>query len=134
MALGRVKFVVSRTFERAEVQSTKVLVPEPEFGQQVDRCTETGPAVAIQLLNGRQPSSGRGLVKTTKSPGRNESTMVNFIGRFVRDEEGQDLVEYAMLLAFIALIAIAGVRTLGTTVNTFFSNVATALTSGGGGS
>jgi pilus assembly protein Flp/PilA len=60
--------------------------------------------------------------------------MVNFIGRFVRDEEGQDLVEYAMLLAFIALIAIAGVRTLGTTVNTFFSNVATALTSGGGGS
>jgi len=56
--------------------------------------------------------------------------MVNFINRFVRDEEGQDLVEYAMLLAFIALIAIAGVKTLGTTVNGFFSNVATALTAG----
>ena len=53
--------------------------------------------------------------------------MVKLIGRFVRDEEGQDLVEYAMLLAFIALIAIAGVRTLGTTVNMFFSNVATSL-------
>lgn len=56
--------------------------------------------------------------------------MVNFIGRFVRDEEGQDLVEYAMLLAFIALIAIAGVRTLGSTVNRFFSNVATSLNAG----
>ena len=56
--------------------------------------------------------------------------MKNLIIRFVREEEGQDLVEYAMLLAFIALIAIVGVKTLGTTVNTFFSNVATALTSG----
>jgi len=60
--------------------------------------------------------------------------MKDLLVRFVRDEEGQDLVEYAMLLAFIALIAIAGVRTLGSTVNTFFANVATALTSGGGGS
>ena len=50
--------------------------------------------------------------------------------RFVRDEEGQDLVEYAMLLAFIALIAIAGVQFLGSTVNSFFSNVGNALVSG----
>ena len=56
--------------------------------------------------------------------------MAQFINRFVRDEAGQDLVEYAMLLAFIALIAIVGVKTLGTTVNKFFSNVATALTAG----
>jgi pilus assembly protein Flp/PilA len=54
-------------------------------------------------------------------------TMKNLIVRFVREEEGQDLVEYAMLLAFIALIAIVGVKTLGTTVNLFFSNVATEL-------
>ena len=56
--------------------------------------------------------------------------MATWINRFVRDEEGQDLVEYAMLLAFIALVAIIGVKALGTTVNTFFSNVATALTAG----
>ena len=59
--------------------------------------------------------------------------MRNFIVRFVREEEGQDLVEYAMLLAFIALLAIVGVRTLGSTVNTFFANVATSLNSGTGG-
>ena len=56
--------------------------------------------------------------------------MKSLLVRFVRNEEGQDLVEYAMLLAFIALIAIIGVQTLGTTVDTFFSNVATELTSG----
>ena len=56
--------------------------------------------------------------------------MAQWINGFVRDEEGQDLVEYAMLLAFIALIAIAGVKTLGTTVNEFFSNVAAELNGG----
>jgi len=56
--------------------------------------------------------------------------MTQWMNRFVRDEEGQDLVEYAMLLAFIALIAIADVKTLGNTVNGFFANVATALTAG----
>ena len=31
--------------------------------------------------------------------------MKNLIARFVREEEGQDLVEYALLIAFIALAA-----------------------------
>ena len=56
--------------------------------------------------------------------------MKNLLVRFVRNEEGQDLVEYAMLLAFIALIAIAGVQELGNTVNSFFSNVSSELVSG----
>ena len=56
--------------------------------------------------------------------------MKGLLVRFVRDEEGQDLVEYAMLLAFIALIAIAGVQFLGSTVNSFFSNVGQALAGG----
>ena len=59
-----------------------------------------------------------------------EKHMKNLIVRFVREEEGQDLVEYAMLLAFIALIAIFGVQALGTTVNNFFDNVATTLEGG----
>jgi pilus assembly protein Flp/PilA len=56
--------------------------------------------------------------------------MKNLLVRFVRDEKGQDLVEYAMLLAFIALIAIAGVQELGNTVDSFFSNVSSTLTAG----
>ena len=65
--------------------------------------------------------------RTNKTSPRRISVMAQWINGFVRDEEGQDLVEYAMLLAFIALIAIVGVKALGNKVNTFFSNVATAL-------
>jgi pilus assembly protein Flp/PilA len=44
--------------------------------------------------------------------------------RFVREEEGQDLVEYAMLIALIALICVAGVGTLGTAVDGFYAGIA----------
>ena len=42
----------------------------------------------------------------------------------VRDDQGQDLVEYAMLVALIAIVCVAGVRTFGTNVNTFFNGIA----------
>jgi Flp pilus assembly pilin Flp len=35
-------------------------------------------------------------------------------------EEGQDLLEYAILVALIALVAVGAVQTLGTTINTVF--------------
>lgn len=40
--------------------------------------------------------------------------MLNFLKNFVREEEGQDLVEYALLLALITLavaVALPGVAT-----------------------
>lgn len=42
-------------------------------------------------------------------------------------EEGQDLVEYALLVALIALIAIASITKLGTTVNSVFSTINASL-------
>jgi pilus assembly protein Flp/PilA len=42
-------------------------------------------------------------------------------------EEGQDLVEYALLVALIALAAITGVSKLATAINTVFSNMAGSL-------
>lgn len=41
--------------------------------------------------------------------------------------EGQDLVEYALLVCLIALAAIAGVRHVATAVNAVFSNVSSSL-------
>ncbi len=38
-------------------------------------------------------------------------------------EEGQDLVEYAMLLALIALVAVIAVGSLGNAISTLFNNV-----------
>ena len=36
--------------------------------------------------------------------------MKNLIARFVREDEGQDLVEYTLLIAFIALACIVGMQ------------------------
>jgi len=47
---------------------------------------------------------------------------------FTRDEErGATLVEYALLLALIAVVAIAALQFLGKTVNTTLNNVANAI-------
>jgi pilus assembly protein Flp/PilA len=42
-------------------------------------------------------------------------------------EEGQDLVEYALLVALIALVCISGVNNVATAVNTVFTNISTSL-------
>ena len=44
-----------------------------------------------------------------------------------RGDEGQDLLEYALLVALIALVAVAAVTLTGTNVNAIFVKVAAAL-------
>jgi Flp pilus assembly pilin Flp len=53
--------------------------------------------------------------------------MLELMKRFVKDEEGQDLVEYALLLVFLALAAIAILPTLGSSVNKVFSQSNSSL-------
>ncbi len=55
------------------------------------------------------------------------SQLVTFVKSIARNEEGQDLLEYALLVALIALIAIGAVGMAGGAVNTIFTNIATAL-------
>jgi len=42
-------------------------------------------------------------------------------------EEGQDLVEYALLVALIALVCVSGVSNVATAVNGVFSNISSSL-------
>jgi pilus assembly protein Flp/PilA len=42
-------------------------------------------------------------------------------------EEGQDLVEYALLVSLIALTAIAGVNKAATAINSVFSTISSSL-------
>ena len=46
----------------------------------------------------------------------------------VKDEEGQDLIEYALIVALIAFAATAGMSSLATNINTAFGNIGTKLT------
>jgi pilus assembly protein Flp/PilA len=42
-------------------------------------------------------------------------------------EEGQDLVEYALLVALIALVCVTGVNNVATAVNSVFTNISSSL-------
>ena len=53
--------------------------------------------------------------------------LVNTVKSFVRNEEGQDLLEYAMLVALIELVAIAAVQAAGGSVQTIFQSIADKL-------
>jgi Flp pilus assembly pilin Flp len=48
--------------------------------------------------------------------------------RLLRDERGQDMVEYALLAAFISIVAIVVIKAIGPLVNTIYQNVEDALT------
>ena len=43
---------------------------------------------------------------------------------FARNEEGQDLLEYALLVALIAIVAVGAVTAAGTPVNGIFTQIA----------
>ena len=53
--------------------------------------------------------------------------LINRLRGLVRNEEGQDLLEYALLVALIALVAVGAVTFAGIQVNTIFTSIANAL-------
>ena len=54
--------------------------------------------------------------------------MKNLLMRLWKEEEGQDLTEYALLLVLIALAAILSMQTLAKAINNAFSIAASNLT------
>jgi len=66
---------------------------------------------------------------------------MNILKNFIRDEQGQDLIEYTLLLAFVALASAAlfinaggSINTIWTIANSRLSNAATVANTGSGGS
>ncbi len=54
--------------------------------------------------------------------------MQNLLNRLWRDEEGQDLVEYALLVTLIALAAIVSMKTVASAISAIFQSASTSLT------
>ncbi|WP_219582291.1 Flp family type IVb pilin [Trichococcus shcherbakoviae] len=48
--------------------------------------------------------------------------------RLVQEEEGQGMVEYALIIALIALVAAVGLKTLGPVINSMFTTIQAKIT------
>jgi Flp pilus assembly pilin Flp len=48
--------------------------------------------------------------------------------KLIRDEKGQDMVEYALLASFISIVAIATLRLIGPLVDGIYQDIEDALT------
>lgn len=48
--------------------------------------------------------------------------MTRLARQLVSDDDGQDLIEYALLAAFISIVAVAAITNIGTQVNNWYSS------------
>jgi pilus assembly protein Flp/PilA len=63
-----------------------------------------------------------------RAGGRDDMKFMNRLRALVSDDSGQDMLEYALLTALIALAAVVAVRAAGVQVGSIFTNITTALT------
>lgn len=55
--------------------------------------------------------------------------MKSLVSRLIQENDGQDLIEYALLAALIALAAVTAMNSLGGAINAKFDAVSSSLTS-----
>ena len=53
--------------------------------------------------------------------------MKALFNRFVREDAGQDLIEYALLAGFISLVAVVAITAVGTGINAVYNNIDTQV-------
>jgi pilus assembly protein Flp/PilA len=54
--------------------------------------------------------------------------LITRLQSLVKNDEGQDLLEYALLVALIALVCVGAIGLAGSNVNVIFGRIAAALT------
>jgi pilus assembly protein Flp/PilA len=59
---------------------------------------------------------------------KNMSRISMMVRNFVKDDEAATMVEYALMLALIAVVCIAAVVIIGSQANLVFTNIGTNLT------
>ena len=56
---------------------------------------------------------------------------MNMIKRFLREEDGQDVVEYGLLIATIAIVVLLATPTFGDAIFTWLGTLSTAIENAG---
>ena len=55
-------------------------------------------------------------------------SLYNKVRNFLKEDEGQDLIEYALVVALIAFAATAGMSTVATNINAAFTKIGSKVT------
>jgi pilus assembly protein Flp/PilA len=63
--------------------------------------------------------------------GEEVMNLTKHVNAFVRDEEGQDLIEYALLVALISLVCVVALTDAGKEVNKIFVSIKGKLSTAG---
>ena len=71
-----------------------------------------------------QRETGDGYLSNTH---KEIGTMKALVARFVREESGQDLIEYGLLVGVVTAVSAATVTAIGTKVKTWFDALKTAI-------
>jgi len=83
------------------------------------------PAKKVSKNGGRAKAITATPVVNAVSTG--EGVMKNLLARFVREDEGQDLIEYALLAGLITTVLVTAITLVGDTVLDYFNDLNTAL-------
>ena len=86
---------------------------DPAFFRKIERFSDTASYMVAFSLQELQPTSGA----------RAMSKLVEFL----KNDSGATAIEYGLIAAGISIAIIAAVNTIGTTLNTKFTNVSTQL-------
>jgi pilus assembly protein Flp/PilA len=80
-----------------------------------------GTALGKQCVKRGIPSFRLGLYQERRSP------VAILLRQFWKDEQGQDIAEYAVMLAVILVIVVGTIRLIGSNANSVFSQVGSAI-------
>jgi len=91
-------------------------------------CTLTCLRMARQVQNVKCPAeAGENRIGEERIMNNLFLSMLVKMQNLKNREEGQDLIEYALVAALIAVAAIAGMNKIASAVNTLFSNISASL-------
>jgi len=71
--------------------------------------------------------SARGAIHSTSKTKQREGHLMELVRRLWCEQEGQDIAEYAVMLAVILVIVVGTVRLIGSNANNVFSQVASSI-------
>ena len=50
---------------------------------------------------------------------------MKFVNQFIREEEGQDVLEYGLLMGFVAVVAYVAIKAVGTDIGALWTGIST---------